>query len=138
MKRMKNPQREAEKKMKDTILRIEAALDKGLSTRTDIAKAAGIKISQLAQIFNKNRELYAKYCVVRKTIVDLASDNIMDIVADKEHPKNYDASKWVVTNYKSDLDSTLESKDGEGLDIEVEGGSKKRPVVIRFGKKNKE
>ena len=120
--------------MEDIILRIEAALEEGLSTRTDIAKAVGIKISQLAQIFNKNRELYAKYCLIRKTIVDMASDNLFDIVADKTHPKNAQMSKWVLSNYKSDLDSTLDSKDSDSIEVEI-GGKKRRPTVIRFGKK---
>jgi hypothetical protein len=57
---------------------------------------------------------------------------------DPKHPKNYDASKYIATNYKSDIDSSLESKDEDSIEVEVGGTENSRPVVIRFGKKNKE
>ena len=146
-KAMKNSKRDNEKAQErkdknraNQIFLINDALDGGLTTRADIALQAGLKLHELSILFKEESALYAKYCIIRQTIVDMASDNLMDIVADKAHPKNYDASKHVLTNYKSDLDSILQSKDGEG-EMEVEiggtGKSKASPITIRFGKKKK-
>ena len=136
MSQMKNSSRDAEKLKDKRIRLVNAAIEAGLSTRKDIAKAADMKLHELSGLFSTEKDLYAKYCILRKMIVDLASDNIFDIVADKQHPKNYDASKYVVTNYKSDLDSTLESKD-EDIDVSIGGSatSGASPITIRFGKK---
>lgn len=139
MGQMKNPLRDAKKLKEERIRLVEAAIGAGLSTRKEIAEVANMKLHELSNLFSVEKELYAKYCVLRKMIVDMASDNIFDIVADKQHPKNYDASKYVVTNYKSDLDSTLESKD-EDIDVQIggSGASGASPITIRFGKKKKE
>lgn len=139
MSQMKNPLRAAKKKKEEKVRLVEAAIEAGLSTRKDIAKVASMKLHELSNLFAAEKELYAKYCVLRKMIVDMASDNIFDIVADRQNPKCYDASKWVVTNYKSDLDSTLESKD-EDIDVQIggSGASGSSPITIRFGKKKEE
>ena len=128
MSQMKNSSRDAEKLKDKRIRLVNAAIEAGLSTRKDIAKAADMKLHELSGLFSTEKDLYAKYCVLRKMIVD--------IVSDKTHPKNYDASKYVVTNYKSDLDSTLESKD-EDIDVSIGGSgtSGASPITIRFGKK---
>lgn len=137
-KRMQNKRREAKEAREKLIREIREAMKLGLLTRKEIAKSVGIKETQLSQIFHKEKELYAKFCVMRRSIVDIATDNLFDVVRDRKHPKNTDISKWVVQNYKSDLDDSLEEKEGEGFEVEVgEGGSKKRPTVIRFGYKNK-
>tara|TARA_R110000796_G_scaffold178022_1_gene294800 strand:+ start:5827 stop:6291 length:465 start_codon:yes stop_codon:yes gene_type:complete len=144
-KAMKNSRRDVEKEQArldkirfDQVEAINIGLDNGLTTRAELAKVAGIKLFQLTILFKSEKEVYDKFCLIRQTIVDIASDNLMDIVSDKKHPKNYDASKHVLTNYKSDLDSILTSKDEE---IELEfggtGKSKASPITIRFGKKRK-
>jgi len=140
-RKMKNRERDLSRLMEDRTLLVEAALEAELTTKEDICKATEITRLQLNELFRKNGELYAKYCVLRKLLVETASDNISAIVSDRGHPKNYDASKWVVTNYKSDLDSVLEVKD-DSADIEVDvngsGRSGASPITIRFGKKKKE
>jgi len=135
-KRMKNKERELTKLMQKRILLISAALDSDITTKEELCKVTELSRTQLNLIFKENPELYARYCVLRKLLVEIASDNISAIVEDRGHPKNYDASKWVVTNFKSDLDSVLESKE-ESLDVEINGSgnSKASPITIRFGKR---
>jgi hypothetical protein len=137
-KRMKNLDRDREKKKSDKMEMLNACLNEGISTRRELAKLSGFTLIQLNQLFHKDRELYAKFCLIRRQMVDIATDNIMDILMDPKHPKNYDASKYIATNYKSDIDSSLESKDEDSIEVEVGGTENSRPVVIRFGKKNKE
>tara|TARA_R110000765_G_scaffold376036_2_gene466740 strand:- start:417 stop:842 length:426 start_codon:yes stop_codon:yes gene_type:complete len=138
-KSMKNPKRDKESLTNKRAILVEAAIDLGLTSRTEIAKSTALKLQELNNLFRERPELYAKFCIVRKTIVDMAADNMMDIVADRAHPKNYDASKFVITNYKSDLDASLESK-VDGIDVEIGGSGKSgaSPITIRFGKKKEE
>lgn len=135
-KRMRNRTREKQKELDDLKLRIKYCLDSGISTRKDIAKSVGITVSQLANLFHADRELYAKFCVVRRTIVDVASDNLFEIVHNPKHPKNAEISKWVVSNYKSDLDESLEGKAGDdGGEVEINNGDGKTTRII-FGRRS--
>lgn len=135
---MSNKRRQEEKLLETRAAMVRAALKLGLITRQDICKASDMKMHELANLFTADRELYAEYAVMRRTITDTASDNIIEIVNDKTHPKHYDASKYILTTYKSDLDDTLESHDESSLSVAIGGESKAAPVVIRFGKKDKE
>jgi hypothetical protein len=88
----------------------------------------------LKNIFHRERDLYAEYCVRRKVITDMATDNIYRIVSDDNHPKKYDASKWVAQNFKTELDDMLESRDEESMGLNVnpdENGG----ITIKFGNK---
>ena len=91
-------------------------------------------MNDLRNIFTNDRELYAEFCVGRKLITDLASENIYNIVKDEGHPKNYDASKFIIQNFKTDIDDSLESKDGEMVDIQLGGGSNGGGITLKFGK----
>lgn len=138
-RKMKNLARETSKLIEERRIAVEAAIDLGETTRQGICKATGLRLTELSSLFQAERDLYHKFCIIRKTIVDMASDNLMEVVADKDHPKNVEVSKWVLNNYKSDLDASLESKDSEDIEVEVGDGSKgKRPTVIRFKKNKKE
>lgn len=131
MKRnMKRNQRGVDR---DNIALIKAAIESDNSTYEKIAKATGISTYKIKEYFVKDRDLYALYKVRRRMLVELAADNIQAIVEDKYHPQHFSASKYVLQNYKSDLDSVLDLKDEEielGL---TEGGDS--GIVIRFGKK---
>lgn len=123
--------RELSKLNEDRCLLVEEALSRDIITKSEICKATGLKMSVLNNVFTQNRKLYAKYCVIRRTITDVAADNIVEIVMDKTHPKNYDASKEVLKNFRTDLDDVLDSKETEVL-IENTGKAKS-PVRIVFG-----
>jgi len=115
---------------------INAALDNGWTTYSKIAKNTGLSISQVQSVFSKDPDLYAKFVVCRRQIVDKAGDNIADIVDDPDHQHNFAASKYVLQNYKSDLDIHLDSK-GDELEIDV-AGTPTGPVVITFGGNEKD
>ena len=137
-KPMRNKKRQESKLLESRVLLIDKAMDEGFLTKTDIAKATGLKIWDVVNTFTRDRELYAKFCIRRRTLVDTAADNIQAIVNDKDHPQNYQASKFVVSTYKSDLDEILESKDIDDISVLVEGGESSSPVTIVFGKKKQE
>ena len=124
--------RELSKILEDRKILVEQALHLGKLTRKDICNATGLSMTELANLFQKDREIYHKYSIMRRTVVDVAADNIVNAVMDPNHPKNYDASKEVLKNWKSDLDDILDSRDG--TEIKIEGGSNaKSPVKIVFG-----
>lgn len=135
-KNMKNPRRVKQTELDKKVYKIELALDQGATTKKRIGEHTKFKLATINEVFKQDKNLYRKFCEIRKTIVDLAADNVMDIVADQDHPKCAEMSKWVLNHYKSDLDETLDAKDSEDVEVEIgEGGRGNRPTVIRFGKK---
>ena len=137
-KRVKNKIREDKKLFETRVRLVDGAMEDGYTTRHDIAEATGLKLWDISNLFTKNRDLYAKFCIRRKTIKDRAADNIQKIIEDPSHPQHFQASKFILTTYKSDLDEILESQDAESI-IEIEGGdSGASPMIIRFGKKKTE
>jgi hypothetical protein len=122
---------------------VKEALNQDCTTRSAISKATGIKLWQISELFKENLELYAEYTVRRKTLVDTAADNIHDIVMDKDHPQHFSASKYVLSKYKSDLDSILDASEEASLSLEIGGGdrtSQASPIRISFkgGKQDNE
>jgi len=122
-----------EQELKDISFKVIAALDEGKMTRSDICEATGMKMYELNSFFSDDRETFAKYKIRRKTLTDIAADNIVDIINDPKHPKHYDASKYVLQNYKSDLDGILESEDTE-IVIDNLPSKAKSSVKIVFSK----
>lgn len=117
------------------ILLVRTAMKLGFSTKTDLAEKAGIKIWELNDVFVYDKEVYSEFCVMRKTLVDTAADNLQEILLDKSHPQNFQATKYILQTYKSDLDSNLETKDKDAVELEVLGNGGVSPVRISFGKK---
>ena len=133
-------EREVRDKHAERIRLINAALDEGHSTRKAIMKVADLKAWELQDVFQKEKQLYAKYVVRRRTLVDMAADNIASIVADEDHPQHFQASKYVLQNYKSDLDSTLERHEEEemgNVDLSIPQGERK-PIRISFRKRRRD
>lgn len=130
---MKNKARKEEKLLKTRAELVRAALDAGHISRKDICSATGLKLHELANLFTKDRKVYGEYVVRRKTISDIASDNILDIVNDPTHPQHFQASKYILSTYKSDLDEVLEDKAGEDISVNLGEGSKGSPITIKFG-----
>lgn len=132
---IKTSARERKEKRASDILLVREALEQGLKTRGDICKATGMKTWELSNLFSEEESLYAAYTVRRRTLVDTAADNIQDIIDDKDHPQHFQASKYVLQNYKSDLDSILDSKDEKEIIVDINPKSTTSPVTIRFGKR---
>lgn len=134
---MKNKRRKEEKLLKTRAELVRAALEAGHISRKNICEATGLKMHELANLFTLDRKVYGEYVVRRKTISDIASDNILDIVNDKTHPQHFAASKYILATYKSDLDEVLESQSGDELSVKI-GDKTENPIKITFGKNNKE
>mgnify|MGYP003637807109 FL=1 len=132
---MKNTDRKEKKLLKTRAALVRAALEAGQISRKDICNATGLQMHELANLFTQDREVYGEYVVRRKTISDIASDNILDIVNDPTHPQHFQASKYILSTYKSDLDDVLESQQESEMNINVGGESGASPINITFGKK---
>ncbi len=133
---MRNDARTQKRIYEDRVAKIKVAIDKGLTKIEDIAEATGIEKVSIKSIFQKNRELYAEYAISRKILVDSAADSMQSIVEDKNHPQHFQAIKYVLQNYKSDLDTVLDSHDDSEISIEGNfGGGGGNPARITFGSK---
>ena len=131
---MKNKERKEAKLLETRADLVRAALESGHISRKDICRATGLKLHELANLFTLDRKVYGEYVVRRKTISDIASDNILDIVNDASHPQHFAASKYILSTYKSDLDEVLEDKSGEDISVLVGDNAKGSPITINFGK----
>ena len=131
---MKNKERKEAKLLETRADLVRAALESGHISRKDICSATGLKLHELANLFTLDRKVYGEYVVRRKTISDIASDNILDIVNDASHPQHFAASKYILSTYKSDLDEVLEDKSGDDISVLVGDNAKGSPITINFGK----
>ena len=126
---IKNKRREEEKLLTDRAARVRAALNANIMVRKEICNATGLTMLQLKNLFQKDRELFAEYAVLRKTIMDVAADNLVAIVNDPTHPHHFQASKEMLKNFKSDFDDTLEGVDSI---LNIQPSGKKSKVKIVF------
>ena len=133
---MRSTKVQGENLLRDRAALVRAAMNvAGCITKSDICTAAQINMVQLKNLFQKDRELYAEYVMLRRTITDIASDNIAKIINDPTHSQHFAASKYVLQNYKSDLDETLDGVDNV-LQIDA-SGKKKDPIKITFSSSKK-
>ncbi len=134
---MRNSKRKNQKLLEERAELVRVALEMGNITRKEICKATGLKLHELSNLFSRDRKVYSEYVVRRRTIADIASDNIMDIVNDPSHPQHFQASKYILSTYRSDFDEVLEDKQDDAVGITIGGDSKASPITINFGKKEK-
>lgn len=135
-KEMKNPSRKKKRELENRAKLVTAALDQGYTSRKEICKAANITLFDLSNLFKADRDVFAAYQVRKRTLIDVATDNIQSIVEDPNHPQHYQASKYVLDNFKSEFDEVFETKEsGEIVINPGEEGSTGSPVTIVFGKK---
>lgn len=138
MAKPKGPTRIPEIVWEDRINAVRLALEKGQCTYKAIANAIGKSIPFVQKLFDKFPEIRKEYLMTKRIIANQAADNIYDIVNDPDHPKNYDASKFIISRFKSDLDESCEKHDEEGLEVAINQGEideeaeNKPSVVIRF------
>lgn len=130
-----------EKKKKDKLELdkglIRAALEANVTTLRKIKELTGLSKIRITKILDDDKELRGMYMIRRKMMLNTAVDNIQDIVDDFKHPQNYQASKYLIGEYKSDLDVIFDKKDVEDFSAEISMDNDGAPVVISFGK-NKE
>lgn len=131
---MSNSKRAIDKRNKESKGLFQDAIADGYTSRRDICKAMKLASHELTEFFENNPKMYKLYAQRRRELVDIAADNIQDIVEDKTHASHYAASKYVLDHYKHDLDNILDQKDGDDIstNVSVDSGS---GVVIKFTKK---
>lgn len=138
----RNQEKEKAELQEKRILLVRAAIKENNTTKKAICKVCGIEMFVLNQLFSADKDLHAEYVIRRKTLVDVAADNLSDILNDPTHPQHFQATKYVLQNFKSDLDTSLEPKEQEEVQIEVpiaipggEGDGEQKPITIRFSKR---
>ena len=114
---------------------VKAAIRLGNTTKKDICTGAGIALWELNEVFALDKELYNNFCVIRKTLSDVAADNLETILRDSTHPQNFQATKYVLEKYKTDIDAQLEAKDQESVGVTIGNDSGVSPIRITFGTK---
>ena len=131
-RQMSNSKRAKEKRNRERKAFFQEAIADGHTSRRDICKSMGISSFDLTEFFEENPKSYKLYSSRRREQVDVAADNLQDIVEDKTHPQHFQASKYVLDHYKTDLDNILEIKDGDDVgssSVSVDTGS---GVIIKF------
>jgi hypothetical protein len=136
-KSMSNSKRAIDKRNRERKASFQEALADGYTSRRDIYKAMGISGLELTEFFEENKKMYKLYCESRRQLRDVALDNITDVVHDTTHPKNYDASKFIVQNYNTDLDIVLDEKGDDSVSATIET-SEGSGIIIQFDTKKKE
>jgi hypothetical protein len=132
MQRMSNSKRAKDKRNRERKILFQEAIADGHTSRRDICKAMGISSFDLTEFFEENPKTYKLYASRRRELVDTAADNLQDIVDDSTHKDHYQASKYVLDHYKSDLDNILDNKEDSstiGQTGSLDTGS---GVVIKF------
>lgn len=124
--------KQSEKVIADALL-INAALDENISTKTGISEATGLAIYHINNIFARDKKLYTRFKIIRGTLADKAADNLQTILEDKQHPSHFQATKYILSTYKTDLDESMVEKKDSEIGVEV-GKSGKNPIKITFSK----
>ncbi len=139
-KHLKLTRKEAKKRKYEKIkYQIEEMLDSGVILKSEMKKQLKISFYELNEVIKAFPELRAKWTVRRRSITDIAADNIAEIVSNKKHPRNYEASRFIVQNFKSDLDSDLDAKDDDDVSVDFgEGGDAPKRISIKFKGRKKE
>ncbi len=134
-KRLTSAQKDKQVEVERRRALIKACLQKGeCTTKVEISKATGIKLSTVTSDISADKELFAEYKLNARTIAEIAADNISEIIKDKKHPKNYAASMKMIETYESEFNEVLDTNDsGFDMDIDIEnsGGG----ATISFGVK---
>lgn len=106
-----------------------------ITTLRQISVTTGASIHEIDKVFQMCPELKAEFTVRRRSLANLAADNIHEIVNNFNHPQNFQASKFIVQTYKSDLDEDLVPKLNTELDFDIKNGQIS-PVKITFSTKS--
>ena len=128
----KNKSREYREKIARYSAQIEVALNDGHTTKTAIGDATGLKLWEINDVFTQNVLLHAKFANYRRTLVDTAADNLEDILKNPNHPQNFQATTYVLKNYKSDLDTHLEAKSANEIEVDVRSSDTNKDITIVF------
>lgn len=117
---------------------VQKAIEDDKSTHKDISNITGLTKHRISVVFEAHPEVYELYKKKRRVMIDTAADNIMKIVEDENHPKNYEASKFILSKYKSDLDNIFERHDEREKKISEKPAVNTQTAKLVFKKVDKE
>ncbi len=123
---------------------IEGALDAGNITYGGIAEHTGLTVKMIQNVFERRIETYAYYRKCLMSMKAIAADNVVDTLVDKKNPKNWEATKWFATRYKTVLDDCFTRDRDDDVQVSVdlqgnqtEGGTGGSRVNITFSSQSK-
>lgn len=102
-----------------------------ITTFRQIKETTGTEQHEIDKVFELCPELKAEFTVRRKSLANIAVDNIHEIVNNFNHPQNFQASKFIVQTYKNELDESLVPKVSTELGYDIKDGNIS-PVKITF------
>jgi hypothetical protein len=122
-----------ESEWKKRRIAVLAALENGARSYRTIAATSGLTLGVVQSVMRKYDDIHVQYVAKLQQIKNLASANMSDIIADKDHPKNFEATKYFMTKYVTEYDEAFESKEGSGdFKIDVGGKQAQGGVNITF------
>jgi hypothetical protein len=116
------------------LVKMTLEINPNITTLRQIADTTGAAIHEIDKVFQMVPELKAEFSVRRRSLANLAVDNIHEIVNNFNHPQNFQASKFIVQTYKNDLDEDLTPKISTEVGFDIKDGQIS-PVKITFSKK---
>jgi hypothetical protein len=114
-------------------LDIDAAIEAGALSYTKISKVTGYTLTNINTVFKKKPELHKKYKVALMSVQLQAVSNMVDIIMDQDHPKNFEATKSFLGKYKTELDEVFEQGDPTSFELNTPNGC---PIQINFTPQN--
>lgn len=101
---------------------VEKVLTKGMAitSKITLAKLAGLRYERVKNLFIMYPELEEMRKATLTHLVDKAMDNLVSIVEDPSHKDHFQATKHVLTKYKTELDTELERQDSESIQVRSE------------------
>lgn len=116
------------------LVKMTLEINPNITTLRQISDTTGAATHEIDRVFQMCPELKAEFSVRRRSLANLAVDNIHEIVNNFNHPQNFQASKFIVQTYKNDLDEDLTPKISTEVGFGIENGQIS-PVKITFSVK---
>lgn len=90
---------------------VKLAIELGAVSYKRISVTTQLSIQQIQNLFKKFPDLHDIY---KRAVFEVrlhAAGNIMEAIMDGDHPKNFEASKFFITRYKTPLEEQFERND---------------------------
>jgi len=115
---------------------VEKVLRRGMAitSKFTLAELAGLRYERVKLLFDTYPELEVMRKKGLKRMTGQAIENLSKILNDKDHKDHFQATKHVLTKYKTELDEVLEPQDSTIFKVEDGPGR----ISITFSKNTSE
>lgn len=131
----KPDRKKLEKLEKDTEKIFKWLEDEEIITIKDLVKKSGISRLSVEQAIANSEELQFIMKERRRMITSIATENLMEIVQDRRDVNNYQATKFVLENFKNELEEAVPSKTSIEASFDRDADGNISPVKIVFNTK---